>query len=559
MTLLLSQRIGCRSDTSTYAANTEVAAALMPYRKLDGVEILPAGSMNRSDQPAKTSQGSLFLARLLQLIGQNAFELWFNPRTNVEIDCDTIRVLVDNDFLADCIRSFCFPEIRQAANELYGPAIKIAISVAVIPAESLASAEKSCVQGSDSKVGTDAAEESTAASMSQQQAEQRSSLFMLTKSTMLSHVKCVPSTNASLPMKITEPKTTQNATLTSPGNKPVPTFLTGGSNRLACTAAEMVLERPGELGPLFVHGPNGCGKTHLCKTLREQFRARHRFRRVMYMTAEQFTIDFTESTRGAGFAAFRKKYRDVDVLIIDDIQFFVGKSQTLAELRNTIDDLLSRRRQVVFAADRSLAELVSLGSDLHARLSGGIACAIQLLDVELRRDLLSNLCKQHNVRLSDSTLDALAEKTNGDGRSIYGIVFRLMAQQRSNGGSISREEAINCTLDLIRAGQPVVRLTDIERVVCDSFGLEPKTLKAKGRSKSISGPRMLAMFLARKHTMAAYSEIGEFFGNRQHSTVISAQKRVEDWIAANETLAHRSGSVSVRDLVRNAESMLHVG
>ncbi len=321
----------------------------------------------------------------------------------------------------------------------------------------------------------------------------------------------------------------------------------------------MILERPGTISPILIHGPCGSGKSHLAKAAAQQLRRRCGFRRTILMTAEQFTIDYTESARGAGFASFRKKYRDVDAFVLDDLQFCLGKSATLSELRNTLDNLIRDRKQVIFVSDRSLNELTGLGSDLIARIAGGMSCGMEPLDADTRLSLLKRLLAKHELELSTSTVESLAESAGGDGRVLYGIVFRLLAEQRRLDRQLSHEEALTASLDLIRASQPVIRLSDIERVVCENFRLEPKSLQTKGKAKFVSGPRMLAMFLARKHTRAAYSEIGEYFGNRQHSTVISAQKKVAQWLESNGAVPQGTGSVTVREVLRRLEASLQVG
>ncbi len=336
-------------------------------------------------------------------------------------------------------------------------------------------------------------------------------------------------------------------------------FLDGESNRLAKTAAQMVLERPGTLTPLLVHGPSGVGKTHLLRGIAEQLRVRHQYRRVIYLTAEQFTIDFTDSARGSGFATFRKKYRDVDAMVIDDIQFFMGKGATLIELRNTVDNLIRSNRQVVFSSDRSLAELSGIGSELHARIAGGMTCVMDPLDDKCRVELLARLAARYQLEMSPSIMETLVRLTSGDARVIHGLVFRILTAQRAKGRKLDDAEIIEGCQDLVRASQPIVRMTDIEKAVCEVFGLDPKSLQAKSKAKTISQPRMLAMFLARKYTRAAYSEIGQYFGNRQHSTVISAQKKVEDWLESNLSMDHNRGSISVREMLRNLEATLQVG
>jgi len=277
------------------------------------------------------------------------------------------------------------------------------------------------------------------------------------------------------------------------------------------------------------------------------------------MTAEQFTIDYSESARGGGFASFRKKYRDVDGFVLDELVFCLGKNQTLSELRNTIDNLIRNQRQVVLVSDRPLNELTGLGGDLHARISGGMTCNMGPLDSNTRRDLLERLLHKHTIDAPESALNTLSKSCGGDGRAIFGIAFRLLAQQRSLGRPLTHDESITASLDLIRACQPIVRITDIEKAVCDNFRLEPKSLQEKGKAKTVSAARMLAMFLARKHTQAAYAEIGEYFGQRQHSTVISANRKVQQWLDTNTPLQRGSASISVRDVLRSLETALQVG
>ncbi len=336
-------------------------------------------------------------------------------------------------------------------------------------------------------------------------------------------------------------------------------FVAGDHNRLAYTAAEMVLERPGQINPLLIHGPSGTGKSHLAIGLAHKLRTTYHMRRVLVLTAEQFTIEYTESARGGGFANFRRKYRDVEAIVIDDIQFCLGKAGTLVELRNTIDMLLRDRRQVVLVADRGLNELSGLGADLYARLSGGMACGMDPLDAKTRIEVLKRMCSKSQVDLSITSLKTLAEQSCGDARVLQGVSHRLVAQQRVVGRQLTDDEAIRCTLDLIRSSHPIVRMNDIEKVVCEAFGLEGKTLRAKTKCQNVSQPRMLAMFLARKYTRTALSEIGDYFGNRQHSTVISAQKKVESWIQTDELIGCGRGRVAVRDMLKSLEATLQVG
>jgi chromosomal replication initiator protein len=321
----------------------------------------------------------------------------------------------------------------------------------------------------------------------------------------------------------------------------------------------MVLERPGQISPLLIHGPHGVGKTHLAAAVCQQLKVQQRYRRVIFLTGEQFTIEYTENAKSGGFASFRKKYRDVDVLVIDDVQFCLGKQGTLIELRNTIDMLLRESRQVILVSDRGLHELEGLGQDLHARLSGGMICPIEPMDPTTRLELLRRLCTQHSLSIDPEVLGWISQQCGSDARILQGIVLRLAAKHRMLGRSLSAEEATTAVSDIVRANRPIIRLQDIEQAVCKAFGLENQKLQTKSKCKTLSQPRMLAMFLARKHTRIAYSEIGEYFGNRTHSTVISAQKKVDSWIDEHELLQIGATQMSVKDILRSLEASLQVG
>lgn len=336
-------------------------------------------------------------------------------------------------------------------------------------------------------------------------------------------------------------------------------FVPGVSSQMAWTTINLIANEPGRMTPVLVHGPYGVGKTHLANALAQRLRTQRRQRRVLHITAEQFTNDFTEAFRGSGLPVLRRKYRDVDTLILDDLQFLIGKKATVNELRHTLDNLLKAGRQVVFLADRSLNELEPLGSDFVARLRGGLVSALLPLDEETRYRLLKHDLQAAGVNISDDIVLQIAARAIGDGRLLKGIVKRLMATAYMREERLTWDQCWNAVYDLIQATQPIVRLGDIERVVCEVFGLEPNSLQSERKTRSVSQPRMLAMFLARKYTPAAYQEIGEFFGNRRHSTVISAEKTVGSWLEENAKLQLPRGSLAIRDAVRHVEANLHVG
>jgi chromosomal replication initiator protein len=323
----------------------------------------------------------------------------------------------------------------------------------------------------------------------------------------------------------------------------------------------MVVQRPGELSPLVLYGPTSVGKTHLVEAICHAARRIRPGTSAVYLTAEQFTSGFLQALRGSGLPSFRQKYRGVALLVIDDLQFFCGKNAryTQLELLYTIDSFLRERRQIVFASDRPPSQLADLGQEMCTRLEGGMVCRVEPPDYETRLGILTQMAKRFDVRLPDDVRTLAASRLTSHARELSGAVCRLRAASQVLSRPIDLAMAEEALADLARPGTRLVRLPDIAKAVCDAFGLEPRSLQSSRKAKSVSYPRMLAMWLARKHTRAALSEIGEYFGRRSHSTVISAQKRVETWLARSVPLELAEGVCGIDQAIRQVEQLLRAG
>ncbi len=247
------------------------------------------------------------------------------------------------------------------------------------------------------------------------------------------------------------------------------------------------------------------------------------------------------------------------MLALDDLQFFCGKRATLIELLNTIDHLMREGRQLVFAADRPPAELAELGTELRTRLESGMVCELQAADYEMRVEIVGQMACRMGLEVPDEVRHFIAARLTNHARELSGALCRLQAASVASGRSIDRALAEETLADMIRHSQRLVRLQDIEKAVCHAFGVEAESLRSPSKSKSASQPRMLAMWLARKHTRAALSEIGRYFGRRSHSTVLSAQKRVEEWLARGATVELADRLWAAEEAVRHAERFLQVG
>ena len=190
---------------------------------------------------------------------------------------------------------------------------------------------------------------------------------------------------------------------------------------------------------------------------------------------------------------FRRKYRDVEALILEDVQFFAGKKSTLTEVKHTLDNLIRTGKQVVLTADRSLNELQALGPDLTGRIRGGLTSPVFPLDAEIRRRFLEREFAESNLRIHDSVVSELSQRVTGDGRVLSGIVKRLTAVSSLYSEPLSWEQSWTAVYDLIQSTRSVVRIADIEKVVCDLCGLEPNSLKSQSKMRRVSAPRMLAI------------------------------------------------------------------
>lgn len=336
-------------------------------------------------------------------------------------------------------------------------------------------------------------------------------------------------------------------------------FVVGPSNKMALAAVEMAAARPGEMSPLVVHGPGGVGKTHLLEGLCERVRELRPGTQAVFLAAEQFTTGFLQALHGTGLPGFRRTCRSAELLVIDDLQFFVGKRATLQELQQTIDALQRQGRQVVLGCDREPESIPELGAELLTRLRGGMAARITPPDYDVRRGIVAGLCRGRGLAVPEEVVHYVASSMTRHARELYGAVNRLEATSTMLGVPVSLGLAEEALADLVRAGGRSVRLADIEKAVCQAFGIDRGGLHSGSRARAVSHGRMLAMFLARKHTHAALSEISGHFGRRSHSTVIAAQKTVAKWLATRARIVLAESAWDVEEAIRRVEDILRAG
>jgi chromosomal replication initiator protein len=338
------------------------------------------------------------------------------------------------------------------------------------------------------------------------------------------------------------------------------TFIGGPCNELARTACKMTIESPSIAAPLILWGPPGSGKSHLLRAVAKKLRSVHRFRRVLYLSAEEFTNDFIKALNTSCLPAFRSRFQDADALLIDDIQFFVEKKATSRELLRTLEMLAGAGKALVFASTKSPSELKELGSELSGRLASGLVCQVQSLDATTRRQLLSRYASTRcPLPWPEETLGEIADVVDGDGRVLSGVVNLVGLLQRMDGAMPSMEKIRQHGGHLLRASGVPITLSAIERAVEKIFQLDTKSLQSSSQAKSVTEPRMLAMFLSREMTSSAFSEIGGHFGGRSHSTAILANQRVRQWLDDGRSIGRGRSAIAAEEAIRRIESMLKTG
>lgn len=326
-------------------------------------------------------------------------------------------------------------------------------------------------------------------------------------------------------------------------------FIVGNSNRFAFTAARAVAEKPGKAyNPLFLYGKSGLGKTHLMHAI-GNYIIQNTNLKVLYVTTDEFMNEFISITRDSGnrednlngIDIFKNKYRDIDVLMIDDIQFLGSANATQQEFTNTFNSLYSNSKQIIICSDRSVDDLKMFADRLKTRFNWGLKAIISVPDFDLKVKIIKNKIKTADlaIDLSDEIIDFMASNCGSDVRNLEGMITRLAAYSSIWGIQIlSLENAMEALDEYVNGmGQYTENsIGKIINVVSEYFKLTPDDLKGKKRSKNIANARMIAMYLCRVLTDETYPRIGLEFGGRDHSTVIHGYDKINDDMKSNGEL-----------------------
>ena len=311
-------------------------------------------------------------------------------------------------------------------------------------------------------------------------------------------------------------------------------FVVGPSNQFAHAAALAVAETPSTTyNPLFLYGYSGLGKTHLLHAIGHYLVENKPTLKICYTTCEEFTNQFINSIRFNKGEAFRERYRSVDILLIDDIQFLSGKTQTQEEFFHTFNALFEQQKQIILSSDCSPSEIPKLESRLTSRFQWGLIADIQPPALETRIAILRKKGDSEGVFLSDEVVLYIANKVKTNVRELEGALVKLLAHASLSNRRIDLDLAEESLRNYVKEEDTRISCEKIQRFIADLYKIHPKELCAKSNAKRIAQPRQLAMYLTRHLTNMSLPEIGSAFGNKHHSTVLYSIQKVEKQIKAD--------------------------
>lgn len=319
------------------------------------------------------------------------------------------------------------------------------------------------------------------------------------------------------------------------------TFVIGNSNRFAHAASVAVAESPANAyNPLFLYGGVGLGKTHLMHAIGHHIQKNNPKASVVYVSSEKFTNELINSIRYDKNLDFRNKYRNVDVLLVDDIQFIAGKESTQEEFFHTFNELYEARKQIIISSDRPPNEIPTLEDRLRTRFAWGLQADIQAPDFETRIAIMKKKAEIEKFVVPSDVLVYIATKIKSNIRELEGALIRVMAYSSlTNNQNITVDVAAEALKDIISSSQTKTITIDlIQDVVANYYNLSIQELKSQRRTRNVSFPRQIAMYLSRKLTDMSLPKIGDEFGGRDHTTVIHAYEKISEALKTDDSLAN---------------------
>jgi chromosomal replication initiator protein len=497
-----------------------------------------------------TAQTSSVVAALgeaiAKRIGEPRYKLWFEGHTCFRWDGDVLNVGVPNRHFEEWLQKTFLGAVRESAVEVFGAPMQVRFTIdpELFRAARQEQAERGARSAEREAKSTEDEDVKLEAVAKEEEEEEE-------------EARPAPTRERKKRTDREEGATLFDATVRRPRKtwKKLDEFVVGSCNRVAHAAAMSVIEMATETAsPLVIHGSVGTGKTHLLEGIYVGLRRAHPEWRVIFETTEGFTNRFVQAMRLNKLGGLRKHFRECDALLLDDIDFLATKKATKEEFLHTLDTLLSDGKVVVLTSDCHPRLSEDFPPELVDRLLGGAVWGLTPPDADTRLNLLrAKVGKAGEVLIAEEVLKYLASQLRGNVRELEGALNSLRHFSRVTGRPIDVNLAREALAELLRHAVRVVQLGDIDAAVCKVLRLPVGALQQKQRAWAVSHPRMVAMYLARKHTSSAYSEIGQHFGGRNHSTAVAAEKKVRQWVESNGEMNLGERTFRVRDVIELVE------
>jgi chromosomal replication initiator protein len=422
------------------------------------------------------------LSNLQKVLTQHTFNTWIQPLKFMEVKNDSIFLEVPNDFFKEMISENYAAIIKEAVSAVCKSKLDVQLQVCQITAEKL--------------TGTEDIPEAVEAPL------------------VPENIKG-PDFNPNLNPKYT-----------------FDTFVCGASNQFAHAAAQAVANNPAATyNPLFIYGGVGLGKTHLLTAIGNHVYRNNKNARVCYYSSEKFMNELINCLRYSKMDSFRNKFRSMDVLLIDDVQFIAGKERTQEEFFHTFNSLHESHKQIVVTSDKFPKDMPGLEQRLRSRFEWGLIADIQPPDMETKMAILKKKSELDHINLPDDVALFLASSTTSNIRELEGMLIRLGAYASLTGNEISLSMAREVLKDIIVEKNKDITIEMIQKFVAEFFNLKISDLKSEKRLKTLVIPRQIAIYMCRELTKASYPEIGEKFGGKDHSTIIHSVKKITKQIS----------------------------
>jgi chromosomal replication initiator protein len=434
------------------------------------------------------------LSRFEQELSTQQFNTWIKP-LYAEVDGATVRIIAPNRFVMQWVKDRFIKKIEQFAHELQHKNIQIEFVISNNDSES------------DLKTLIKTNTES--------------------KEHLVESLKKLPSTLSKSTIKTINHAPKINSGLNSTFN--FGNYVTGRANQLARAAAIQVAENPGTAyNPLFIYGGVGLGKTHLLQAIGNELKQNNPDAKIRYLHAERYVSDVVKAYEHKAFDEFKRQYHSLDLLLIDDIQFFAKKTRTQEEFFYAFNSLIEAKKQIVITCDTYPKEIIDVDERLRTRFSWGLTVAVEPPELEMRVAILLKKAEAVNLVLPEDVAFFIAKQIRSSVRELEGALNRIIAMAKFTGHTIDVHLAKDALRDLIAVRGRQVTIENIQKTVADYYKIKVSEMYSKKRTRNFARPRQIAMALSRELTNHSFPEIGIAFGGRSHTTVISACKKVDD-------------------------------